>query len=30
MTLVGCIHTKPHERLPRDLILSLMGVLDRV
>jgi hypothetical protein len=25
----GGIHTKPHERLPRALILGLMGVLDR-
>ena len=29
MTPVGCMHTKPHERSPRGLILSLMGVLDR-
>ena len=29
MTPVGCMHTKLHERLPRALILSLMGVLDR-
>jgi hypothetical protein len=29
MTPVGCMKTKPHERLPSALILSLMGVLDR-
>ena len=29
MTPVGGMHTKPHERLPRALILSLMGVFDR-
>ena len=29
MTPVGGMHTKPHERLPRSLIPSLMGVLDR-